>query len=886
MKTYRPDWSLYHRYANYRIFSILLVLSALFTVGCGQTSDESLAEAKVAMERQDHRTAEVILKTALQKEGNNYLLRLTLADAYIAQSKYESAEKELSRAIDFGAPVHQITSRRYLIYSETGAHSKLREASEVAITSHGGTPRDIFQKVKALIMAGTYEDGVDFWSNHKSMEEENEFYTQLTSRFVKYVSGEEPDKALTELELLSPNEEQLYDYMDVMRFVYTNNDSPSEVIETLLTQLELRPQHSENRLALISLLIYEERFDEAERYFSPFEESWQRSPFLAKLKSIISFNIGNFDEAYASGKKAMSQGTADEHLLAIMGASSFKNKEYGEAVVYLERLRSLTSLSEPLYHILTGAYLALEKPLLAKKTLESLNNNSSTVEQLKGVANYQLYRKGYYEKLFTTKSGDESDDTPWPLLLVGDVTADKIIEQQWSIDMLDSYGAWLFNTKGKRAHSELKNSLEQLGAKTASGQLQVQAAFLQNQFSLVTDLVTDMPPNYLNEDVAGLFQARVAIKLNEPERALRHLHPMMTSHTTSTAIWQTAFTAAETSDEVDEVASLMLKSAEHQPEDLKLFNFAVRKFSTHNKTTNVLRLFSSYTNRIADGVDYLPYVISLIRANELEEALLFSKFWLEQSPYNEAAVTALATVLEMSGELLEAEDVLSRYLAHFQSQPLTYQLQYITYIRKEGRILIQKPTVTEDSLQSNYYLNYLLATFYNQKEESAKALPHAQRAAEIRNNLHSTLLLGETLEANKKFSAAIHTIRVFSEEHPDNITAKLILANKVENDSPETAIESYKQVLLLDQYNVFALNNLTALLTDNNRLSEARVYVDSLVKHHSDYPPALDTAATWFEKSGDIETAKKMLAEASRLDPSNPLIRAHLTKLTTKPQSP
>ncbi len=886
MKPTRSQSTLSDTRTYSQLFRLLVILSILFTVACNNvTSDESLAKANAAMDQQNYRAAEVILKTAIQKEGDNYVLRLTLADAYIAQSKYESAEKELKRADDFGAPVKEVTSRRYLIYSETGAHDKLRQASEIALASKGASSEDIFQKTKSLIMEGANADAANFWSEHKTSVNPDAFYARLTQLLVRYVSQEKADTALAELKALTPNDEQLYDYTDVMRYVYTVEDSPAEAITTLITQVELRPQHVENRVALVSLLIYENRFEEAQHFFSPFEPSWPKVPVLAKLKSVISFNMGNFDEAYDSGKKALSQGSADIQLLGIMGASAFKNEEYAETVVYLERLSALTALPPQMVQLLTGAYLALNEPLKAKASLQELHDSSELFSQLKDFANYQLYRKGYYEKLIVPEEDEDSPQKPWQLLMYGEITADKIAEQQWTLDMLDAYGAWLWNTQGERAHADLKAKLKKLSAHTASAHLELQAAFLQQRYATVNQILKALPADIIQSDTARLFQARVALRQEAPSKALELLTPSMQSKTNATVIWQTAFTAAVGTRKEEEVASLLLASAEHQPDDTVLFNFATRKLSDLNKTDHVLQLYSPYPEQITEGVDYLPYVLALTRAQELENALVFAQFWLEQSPYNEAAVAALATVLEMSGELLQAEDVLSRYLVHFASRPLQYQRDYIAYLQKGIRFTLAKPKYTEDLLQSNYYLNYLLAAFYNQRSEYDKALPHAHKAVELRYNLHSALLLGETLEANNELPAAINVIDAFAQSHSDNVTAKLILANKLESVSPDKAMISYEQVLAIDNYNLIALNNLAALLIKQDRLNEARDYVNSLMQHHATYPPGLDTAATWYEKSGDTEAAKKLLYEASRLDPSNAFIRAHLAKLTTESQT-
>ena len=84
-------------------------LLALSLVACsGKTAEEYIQQAQVFVEQGDNRAAIVELKNAVQQSPRLASARFELGKIYIAENDFDSAEKELSKALDLGYPSNKV----------------------------------------------------------------------------------------------------------------------------------------------------------------------------------------------------------------------------------------------------------------------------------------------------------------------------------------------------------------------------------------------------------------------------------------------------------------------------------------------------------------------------------------------------------------------------------------------------------------------------------------------------------------------------------------------------------------------------------------------------------------------------------------------------------
>lgn len=84
---------------------VIAIVALLYACGDGddRTSSDHLAEARLFLEQNQPRPAEIELKNALQKDVKNAQARSLLGQLYFEQGDFEGAAKELARAVELGA---------------------------------------------------------------------------------------------------------------------------------------------------------------------------------------------------------------------------------------------------------------------------------------------------------------------------------------------------------------------------------------------------------------------------------------------------------------------------------------------------------------------------------------------------------------------------------------------------------------------------------------------------------------------------------------------------------------------------------------------------------------------------------------------------------------
>lgn len=91
-----------------RLHPLLIALAFMFTLplsGCWDKSPESrIEDAKQAIQKSDYKAAVIELKSALQDVPSNAEARLLLGESLYLVGDYPSADKELKKAIELGAP--------------------------------------------------------------------------------------------------------------------------------------------------------------------------------------------------------------------------------------------------------------------------------------------------------------------------------------------------------------------------------------------------------------------------------------------------------------------------------------------------------------------------------------------------------------------------------------------------------------------------------------------------------------------------------------------------------------------------------------------------------------------------------------------------------------
>lgn len=124
-------------------------------------------------------------------------------------------------------------------------------------------------------------------------------------------------------------------------------------------------------------------------------------------------------------------------------------------------------------------------------------------------------------------------------------------------------------------------------------------------------------------------------------------------------------------------------------------------------------------------------------------------------------------------------------------------------------------------------------------------------------------------------AAAVELQEQWTEGHPDDLAAKLALADAYSQlDQVEPAIAQYQQVLEKDKQNVAALNGLAWHLR-NKQPAKALECVERAAELKPDSALVMDTLAVVLLKNGEVKRAKRTIERVYEKKLSEPIVRYH-----------
>ncbi len=143
---------------------------------------------------------------------------------------------------------------------------------------------------------------------------------------------------------------------------------------------------------------------------------------------------------------------------------------------------------------------------------------------------------------------------------------------------------------------------------------------------------------------------------------------------------------------------------------------------------------------------------------------------------------------------------------------------------------------------------------------------------------HAALLNRSYLRAGDAESAK-QVLVSWLDGHPSDVKLRVELANLLlQKNEIQQAVAHLRKVLEVDEANLFALNNLAWILTDQSP-TEALGYAKKAYELEPESAPVMDTLALAYAQNDDRQNALRMIARAVDRAPDDPTYRLHRAQI-------
>jgi putative PEP-CTERM system TPR-repeat lipoprotein len=855
----------------------LAVIALGVLLGCGkQTSDEYMKEAKQYIADNDPKAAIVALKNAVQIEPNSAQARFALGQLYIEQKQFESAEKELNRALEYGYEASKVLPILALAYQNTGAYSAISklEHEQNGLTSVERSEIGYF-KVVALTRLNKIDDARLLIEELKSIETSSVF-KGLTAAYMS-VLDKDYETASNAVTLLREQAPQNAEVLKLLAQLKLSLGAPDEAADIFKEYVQFYPEDTQTIFVLAKLLVDVGDLEAADPYIDELLLLNEQNPLLNQLKSATYAQKNDYANALERAEIAILGGIDAASLRLVAGYSAYQIQDFSSANRHLSYIANLLPDNHPGLKLLAASQLQLGLTSEVGDVLARLDQLTEKDAPLFSKASYELLRDGFEKeaKVLIEKSSNISRTAE-------DLTRLGLL--QLSLNNLDG----IVNLE-----EAVSKSPELVSAQTTLAKAYVVTKQYEKALELASNWKDTKPddakPYLLAGDVYVRQQKFEKAKVEfekaseidtisvSPKLAMVNLAVIQKDLQQAGLLLEQLLT--EFPDNVPALATYYLVSKQGNKQatgiekiqsvfDREPSNFAIRLLLARAQVveTNYQDAIELLTE-VRDQKD-LPKAYwktlgqSFIKSNQLRPATQHYDAWLTEEPNDKDAIIGKLLLLDSQNKFVEASELTQGYLKN--RDDIQMQLLNTHFLLMQGDYPAAQ--IIYDSLPDDVLglplVKGFLSRFQIQNEQPELALENALIAYNAAPNSRNLILLVFTYEKLNQLNQTMELLNQHIEQQPTDLTAKMLLAERQIGGDLSGAIVTYEEALRQNPKNYVANNNLAYLYLQKGEIDKAKGYGEKAVKLKPDNSAALDTLAQIHVAEKDYEEALNLYSRA------------------------
>lgn len=857
---------------------ILLISTLGVMISCSQkSSQEHIDLARQYIEQGDNAAAIVELKNAVQREPKLALARFELGKLYLSNKQYESAEKELNRALEYGHSAAEVIPLISQSYKHTGAYVALSKVDEKQEGLSNDEKSQVgYLKLLSLSKLDKLEEARNLVADLSAVESDS-VYKGLTLAYTSVIDGDYQQALndVTQLRIKNPDNE---DVLKLQGQLYLQLRQPEEAAQVYQDYVQLYPNDTETLFILANLLLEQGKTAEAEPHVDALLAISSENALLNRLKALIRVADKDYPQAQSYAEKAINSGSADPVLRLIAGYAAFQQQNFEDAHQHLSFIASSIPDNHPALRLLAASQLKLGLSLEASDVLERLNQLTEKDALLLSKAGYELIRAGH------VKAAKD--------------IIEKTSEISRSAEDLTRLGVLQLSLNNVEGIINLEHALEK-SPELSNTKITLATAYMAtNQFDKALQLAADWKQSdptdtkpfmlageaYLKQknftDAKGEFEQSLALDENNSmakmallnmdfmqgnmEQGTQALNSLLKQQPNFAPALAANYLLKKRENKSEEGLQPVIDAQQSAPDNLELRFLLARLYLAEKNYSKVLELMQSVDeNAEPPGQYWLIKGQALLRSNQVSEAEKHYDLWLEQSAYNKPALLGKLLLLDTQSKFSEGLELTNTFLTERDD----VQMQML---RTHFLLMMNKYTEAQqafDSLPEKSYelplVKGFLARLQLAQKDPAGALPNAKAAFEaVPNNRNLTLLL-QCYEQSGQSEQGFELLEQHVASYPQNLVAKMLLAERQINKDQSAAISTYEESLELNPDNYVVLNNLAFLYLQEGKMELAKKHASRAVELKPDNAATLDTLAQVIVAQGDYPEALKYYERAA-----------------------
>ncbi|WP_340677856.1 XrtA/PEP-CTERM system TPR-repeat protein PrsT [Paraglaciecola sp.] len=856
-----------------------LIKSGLFGLGvsllvsCGpKTADEYIAQAQQFVIEKNSPAAIVALKNAVQVEPKSADARYELGKTYFEARQYDSAEKELNRAFEYGYDPAKVLPLLTQAYKQTGAYSALSkiEHKQAGLTSVEQAEIGYF-KVLSLVRLEKFEEARLLISELAAIDSSS-IYKGLTAAYV-YVLDKNFSTALdllTELRTQAPQDAEV---LKLLAQLHLALNDPQAAADVFKEYVQFYPEDNQISFVLAKLQVDLGHPEEAEPLVDKLLPINPQNPLLNQLKSVARVAQKDFTKALQYAEVAITNGSTDPALRLIAGYSAYQIADYAGANRHISYVAGALPDNHPALKLLAASQLQLGLTNEAGEVLERIDELSAVDAPLLSKASFQLLTEGYEKdaRQLVKKSSEISvtaeDLTRLGLLQLSLNNLEGIVNLEEAVEKSpDLVSAQTTLATAYLATGQFDKALDLAIRWKSSRPKEIKAYLLKGEIHLKRKEYVEAEAEFTQAaslDSKALEPPMALIKLGilqqKFEVAAEKMAQLLNTAPDYLPALATNYLLQKKQGQVTQAIDKVKAIQSKQPDNLNLRLLLARIYLAEVKYQDAINVLDGIKDISAMPVSYWKIKgQSLINSNKRSEAEKHYEGWLKAYPNDKDATLGSLLLLDSGNKFADGIKLSKSYLE--KRDDVQVQLLLTHFLIMNSEVVAAKKAY--DNLPSETYKLPLVKGFLARLQLfdklPAEALENAKIAYQASPNYRNAIMLVSIYEQLQQADKGEAFLQEHLASHPDDLPSRMLLAERQIGDDTEDAMGSYEYAIQQNPKNFIALNNLAYLHLQKGQLQKAKDYAEKAVELRPNDPATVDTLAQVLVAEKSYEKAIKL----------------------------
>lgn len=879
-----------------RILSGIALLAAL-TACSKKDSEAHYQSAQQFLASQEYNAAVIELRSAIQQSPDEYRYRLALGKALLGIGDTASAERELERALRYGAAEEDTALALMQAYYLSGNHQAAISAFERTdeLSERTAALVDSYRALAEIELG----DGPSGLLHFERLSQSAHVDIATLAQAHLKLSAQEPAEALTLLSSISADSELYAESLYLSGKVHLAQNDPPAAIDQLSQYVALAPSKLLARLLLAQASIQDGQFDASEPHLKLLLQLFPEQPMANYLQSLVSFQRNDFEAAKTHSERAIRHGLVGTRARVIAAISSTQLGLEEQALRHLEPIRNQLHEIPEAQRLYALLQLRAGETDDAANILATLPEHEQNLQLIASTA-FELVRRGAPDSARQLLSQYQGELDASGLATIGTVKLGiegqreagiRDLEQALALDPSITQTrmvlamSYLQQGEHDKAAALAEKWIQDPEMQVAGYNLQAYAQFLQQNFDnamQLTEKALQLKP--LNP-FSSLLQAMVHVQQRDLTKASQQLKAMLDQHPEYLAGQEQYYAIAralqDTSDATARIDRLHRQNKEVYPVRLLRARVAYDQQDFQQVVTLLQGL--SLPSQQLPATHHLLLIESFLRLGRPADAVQKAERWHRQQPDNLQAGYALASALSMNNQQEQALEVFNTLLKQVPGEPqlLIAQMTLLAQMQRLDQAMAVLNNIPE-ALSQHPQMLFVRGRLELMRNNPAASKRAFQQSYAQEPTHETALFIAVNLTSTESEQSALAFIDQHRQQHGSDDGLNTYHATLLLHSDSTQAKQVYQELLENEPNNIIALNNYAWLLTVANQAEQARPYAKRALELLPNHPDIIDTYGKVLLQLGQPQEALQHFEQSLSIRPDHPEVMLNYAEALLK----